>query len=367
MENFGWALNNDERAAFKLRALYKKYGYNQYRMSKFEEYDLYARNKDFLVSDNIITFTDTDGKLLALKPDVTLSIIKSNKENSAGVSKVYYNEHVYRVSKGTQSFKEIMQVGLECIGDIDEYVITEVLSLASKSLDLISENSVLDISDLSLVKSVIEYSGVSKSSEEKIIAYLGEKNIDGVRSVLTEEQVPTEKALVVEKLVSLYGTPEKVMKDIDCFSVNESAKKVVDGLKTLTETLSALGIGDKIRIDFSVTSDINYYNGIVFKGFVSGVPTSILSGGQYDKLMNKMGKNSRAVGFAVYLDEIEKIAEKEDEYDVDVLVIYDDSVSAKEVSVKVNQIINGGETALAKTTVPERLKYKRQVVLKGVK
>ena len=151
------------------------------------------------------------------------------------------------------------------------------------------------------------------------------------------------------------------------FCRKRKCKKSVDGLKTLTETLSALGIGDKIRIDFSVTSDTNYYNGIVFKGFVSGVPTSILSGGQYDKLMNKMGKNSRAVGFAVYLDEIEKIAEKVDEYDVDVLVLYDDSVSAKEVSIKVNEIINGGETALAKKVVPERLKYKRQVVLKGVK
>ena len=70
-------LRNDEKAVFELRSLYSKYGYSRYRMSKFEEYDLYVRNKDFLISDNIITFTDTDGKLMALKPDVTLSIIKN--------------------------------------------------------------------------------------------------------------------------------------------------------------------------------------------------------------------------------------------------------------------------------------------------
>ena len=70
-------LKNEEKAVFELRELYSKYGYLQYKMSKFEEYDLYVSNKDFLVSENIITFTDTDGKLLALKPDVTLSIIKS--------------------------------------------------------------------------------------------------------------------------------------------------------------------------------------------------------------------------------------------------------------------------------------------------
>ena len=127
-------VKNDERAIFELRSLYEGYGYSRYKMSKFEEYDLYVRNKDFLVSDNIITFTDTNGKLMALKPDVTLSIIKNSTDNINSVSKVYYNENVYRVSKGTHSFKEIMQVGLECIGNIDEYCIYEVLMLAAKSL-----------------------------------------------------------------------------------------------------------------------------------------------------------------------------------------------------------------------------------------
>ena len=65
-----------------------------------------------------------------------------------------------------------------------------------------------------------------------------------------------------------------------------------------------------LRIDFSVVNDIKYYNGIVFKGFIDGVPTGILSGGQYDKLMKKMGKSDKAIGFAVYLDEIEKLSNK---------------------------------------------------------
>ena len=100
-----------ERVIYSLRTLYNASGYAQYKMSKFEEYDLYARNKDFLISDGIITFMDTNGKLMALKPDVTLSIIKNSKDDPESVSKVYYNENVYRISKGTRSFKELMQVG----------------------------------------------------------------------------------------------------------------------------------------------------------------------------------------------------------------------------------------------------------------
>ena len=125
-------LKSDERVALRLRELYGAYGYGQYKMSKFEEYDLYAGNKDFLISDNVITFTDTNGKLMALKPDVTLSIVKNTKEGE-GLRKVYYDENVYRISGSSRSYREIMQTGLECIGEIDDYAITEVLMLAAES------------------------------------------------------------------------------------------------------------------------------------------------------------------------------------------------------------------------------------------
>mgnify|MGYP003415210269 CR=1 FL=1 len=85
-------LSKEEKAAFTLRSLYANYGYSQYKMSKFEEYDLYVKNKDFLVSESVITFTDTDGKLMALKPDVTLSIIKNSKDLEGKVMKVSFVE-----------------------------------------------------------------------------------------------------------------------------------------------------------------------------------------------------------------------------------------------------------------------------------
>ena len=84
-----------EHTLFTLRGLYASRGYAPYRMSKFEEYDLYAGNKDFLVSDNVITFTDTNGKLMALKPDVTLSIIKNTRDTDGTPRRIYYNENVY--------------------------------------------------------------------------------------------------------------------------------------------------------------------------------------------------------------------------------------------------------------------------------
>lgn len=123
-------LRSGEQIMYRLRGLYERYGYRRFKMSKFEEYDLYVRNKDFLVSDRMITFTDARGILMALKPDVTLSIIKNTRAEEAGPRKVYYNESVYRSGQGEETFQEIMQTGLECIGELDLYHIYEVIALA---------------------------------------------------------------------------------------------------------------------------------------------------------------------------------------------------------------------------------------------
>ena len=166
-------LSSGEKAVYNLRQLYMGYGYSQYKMSKFEEYDLYVRNKDYLVSDSVITFNDTDGKLLALKPDVTLSIIKNGKDEPSGLQKVCYGENVYRPSEGTRAFKEIMQVGLECQGDIDDYVILEVLTLALKSLEKISDDYALDISHLQIVSCVLDDANLSSEGKKQILTAFG--------------------------------------------------------------------------------------------------------------------------------------------------------------------------------------------------
>ena len=120
----------------RLSQIYQDFGYQAYAMSKFEEYELYLRNKEFLVSDRVLTFTDTDGRLMALKPDVTLSIIKNTSDRDSGVQKLYYHEHVYRPGKNEQGFREIMQIGLECMGKVDGAVMEQVDTAIAVSFGL---------------------------------------------------------------------------------------------------------------------------------------------------------------------------------------------------------------------------------------
>ncbi len=359
MENITKVLSSSEKAVYSLRSLYTEYGYEQYKMSKFEEYDLYVRNKDYLVSDAVITFTDTDGKLLALKPDVTLSIIKNGKDQPNTLKKMCYAENVYRPAKGTRSFKEIMQVGLECQGDIDDYVIYEVLLLASKSLACISQDYALDISHLGIVSAVIDDACLPEIAKKQVLEALGEKNIQAIENICEEFDVENNSTVILKTLVSVYGKGETVINSLRELKLTEKTEKSLEELEVLLSQLKEAGLEDKVNVDFSVINNMKYYNGIVFKGFISGIPTGILSGGQYDNLMQKMGRKSGAIGFAVYMDELEKISAKENEYDVDVVVMYDETSKLKFVADTVKQVVDGGETVLALKTDVDRIRYKR--------
>lgn len=351
-------LQNEEKVILALRELYRRYGYGQYKMSKFEEYELYVRNKDFLISDNIITFTDTNGKLLALKPDVTLSIIKNSQDTPGVVQKVYYNENVYRVSSGTHAFKEIMQVGLECIGDIDAYCLYEVLWLAAQSLRCVRENGVLDISHLGILDGLLERFGVESHDRKEIWRCVGEKNRHELAAVCEEIGLSEDKTAVLQQLTALSGRPETVLAQLRQMPAVMEAPQPVEELEQLCGALQEGGCGDMIQIDFSVVSDSRYYNGIVFKGFVEGAADSVLSGGQYDRLMSRMGRRSGAIGFAVYMDSLQRLLQDARGYDVDTVLVYDEEASVSTLQKAIADLTAQGRTVMAQRQRPEKITYR---------
>ena len=272
---------SDEQAIFALRALYSTYGYLAFKMSKFEEYELYIRNKDFLVSDRIITFNDTNGKLLALKPDVTLSIIKQGEDAPGVKQKVYYNENVYRVSESTGHYKEIMQSGIECLGDIDLYDKFEVLSLAAKSLKTVSESFVLEISHMGIVSAVLDEADADQGFRRDAIRCISEKNTHDLARLCNERGIDGDLSAKLIALVTMYGNRSTVLNQLEEICTSPTAIDALEELKTIPSLLDNISESDKIIFDFSVVNDMGYYNGLVFKGFIDGICEGVLAGGQY--------------------------------------------------------------------------------------
>ena len=317
-----------------LSQMYRDFGYCSYTMSKFEEYELYLRNKDFLVSDRVLTFTDTDGRLMALKPDVTLSIIKNTSDSEFGVRKLHYQEHVYRPGKNDQGFREITQIGLECMGNVDTYCIFEVLLLAVKSLQSISNACVLDISHMGLVSAALDESGLSVVGRQQVLEAIGNKNAHEVRAICDREAVSSTKLVALKNLCGENGF---VLSQLEILFGNVPE---VEQLRRLLTALEQSGI-DCVNVDFSVVNDMNYYNGIVFCGFVQGIPEGVLSGGQYDALMRKMNRKDHAIGFAIYPALLERLLQPRETERISVLY-YEPNAPIEEVLRAVEALRQGG-------------------------
>ena len=351
------AQNTYEKVSRSLRDLYSNYGYTQYKMSKFEEYDLYARNKDFLISDKVITFTDLSGKLMALKPDVTLSIVKNSIDEPEFLQKMYYAENVYRATKGAHAYKEIMQIGLECIGKVDDYCLCEVLTLAAKSLRTISENVILNISHLGFLSDLIDGIGISEQYKAQVIQLIGQKNYHDLSNLCRELGINEERISCFVQILTTTGAPENALPAICHLAADITNVAPVAQLLRVVQAIGEAGLNGILNFDFSVVDDLHYYNGLVFKGFVQGLPQSVLSGGQYDKLMRKMNRRSCAVGFAVYMDMLERLDTDKEMYDVDIVLIYDEDVEPSVLYDCVNNLIAQGNRVMAQQKIPQNVRY----------
>ena len=292
---------------------------------------------------------------MALKPDVTLSIIKNSGNQPGCVRKVYYNENVYRVSEDAHCFKEILQTGLECMGVIDDATLYEVLRLAAASLTLVGKRAVLDIAHRGVVEDLLSPLSPSDETLTAIYRCIREKNRHELREVCERYGVPADTAALLEQVVAIYGKPADALPRLTALLGDTQPLKQ---LKKLTDAFNGTPYADMLRVDFSVVAAGRYYNGIVFKGFVDGVPDSVLSGGQYDQLMRQMNQSGGAVGFAVYLDRLS--GNDTAAYDVDTLLIYGEDADLTALQAAADALRADGSVMLQKE-IPDKLTYGRLV------
>jgi len=253
-----------DRIPLQLRALYESFGYKKYRMDKFETYDTYRENKDFLTGEGIITFTGAGGRLMALKPDVTISIIK-NTDPEAVREKLFYNENVFRMQKGDGEVREIGQTGLEYIGAGDAYAEAEVVILAAKSLALLDENYILNIGHMGFL------TGIFGDLNEDVLAALAGKNRTALAAVCGDSEL-------TEQICTLCEKPTERLEFLEKFVKNDRTRTAFEELKALAGLLCAAGIEDRVRIDFSTVNAADYYNGVVMRGYISKAASAVLAG-----------------------------------------------------------------------------------------
>ena len=299
-------LQPKERASFALRALYEDAGCRKYHMGRFEEYGLYQENRSFLSSEQVITFTDLDGRLLALKPDVTLSIAKTAQPAEGQTLRYYYHENVYRPSAESHTFQEISQMGLEMLGCIGEAEVRQAVCLAAQSLGLLGSAWVLEISHMGYLFGLLDALNVPDEMRPALLEKLRAKNVHELRTAAETAGLDRSEADVLVELLSLSGAYAEVLPKAEAFCRNERMRNAAEELRALAAPLAAAG--GSIRLDLTLAGEMEYYNGLIFQGYLKSLPRPLLKGGRYDLLIRKFTPGAGAIGFAVYLDELDRLS-----------------------------------------------------------
>ena len=129
-------------------------------------------------------------------------------------------------------------------------------------------------------------------------------------------------------------------------------------LKELCTLLERMGVSGSLHLDFSIVNDMNYYNGVIFRGYLPGLASGVLSGGRYDKLLQRMGKQGGAIGFAVYLDQLERLSGSDTGYDADILLLYSAADDPAAVAESACRLRRQGQSVRVERCVPDEGRFK---------
>jgi ATP phosphoribosyltransferase regulatory subunit len=200
--------------------------------------------------------------------------------------------------------------------------------------------------------------GAGEEFNSEIAKCVKEKNAHEIRKIGEKYGVDSERTEDLCRFIGIYGAPESVIEQLRPLCKNEISVKALETLSNIAELFSGRQEAKNIRFDFSTVNDMHYYSGIVFGGFIDGIPESVLSGGQYGRLMEKMGRRADAVGFAIYLDLLSFLDGTREAFDVDVLVIADKGTPASVILELTDALTKDGKSVSVQSAIPEKLRYR---------
>ncbi len=348
-------LNKEEKLVFRLRKLFESYGYEKVAVNLLEEYESYYLHGELFKVDSLLKVIDPSGKLFVLRPDMTMPIAKKfarEKKEYPFNNKVYYSDDVFRIKEGSiGSILKEKQVGIELLGEKNLYSDYEAIKLAVEALKIISPKYHIDFSHVKFLEIIFEKSGFNYDEKEEIFEHIQNRAQSELKKILRNKKIEKKIKDILIDIPNLYGTFEDVIKKVKSYGIGEF-KEIIEELEELRRVLPKVNI----ELDISMVNNINYYTGIIFKGYLEGLSQVALQGGRYDTLAKNFGRDFDAVGFGINLDEIFSKLVKDEMSTKGYLVLIKDYEGIDEILSKLR--VDGKRIKVEKYTEEIRVKMK---------
>ncbi|MGX9757790.1 ATP phosphoribosyltransferase regulatory subunit [Clostridioides difficile] len=283
--------------------------YFQIEPQLFEEYDEFTNINSKIPKESMVKVVN--GRVMVLRADITTSIIKSliPRWEEGLKLKLFYNSSIYK-NKNTVGIKEVRQIGCEYLGESSVEADREVVKLALKILEKYNNNFILEVGSSKYINGLLEELKLNKTCENQIKNLLYTKNNHELKVYIEDLKIKNDVKELLSNILNFQGNLYNVIEKAQKFYCNDKMKQALEELKQINDLIEECNFLDKARFDLSMITMLDYYEGVMFRGYYPDSYKEILSGGRYDSLTKEYGKEIPAIGFTLSVDELMKYVYK---------------------------------------------------------
>lgn len=291
----------------EIERIFTDRGYAYIQPTIFEDYDGLFTLSGILKKESTVKVVSDNFRILILRPDITLNIMKNLiplwEENLR--LKLFYNASVYR-SRANSTVNELEQMGIEYLGEDSLKASKEVIEIALRVLKKYNENFILELGNSKYVNAIFKELNICEKDVILLKKLIYKKNKSEIAEFIKALNLRKEIKDIFLNILNFQGNIDYTSKMAESFYMNEEMKAAIEELKTLNYSMENC-YSKHIYYDLSMITELDYYTGVVFKGYYPDSSGEIVSGGRYDSLTEKFGRKISAVGFSIDTDELSRV------------------------------------------------------------
>ncbi len=290
----------------QLRELFWRSGYSEIETPGIEFYDVYASGSGLAPQEGLFKFFDQQGRILCLRYDGTVPTARlaaTLYRDSQLPLRFSYINSMYRYNEfGGGRQREFTQAGIELMGSQSPAADAEVIAMAieaAKSIGIVDLQ--VSIGQVNFFKGLVAEWGLDEEVAQKLPRLIDAKDMVALEELADRIGLPERAREVLLLMPSLYGTYD-VLDQLAGLVTNTLCLDALTNLRAVLDQLATFGLLEYVSLDLGQLQSLNYYTGIIFKGFTYGLGFPLFSGGRYDQLVNNFGRDLSATGFSIGLN-----------------------------------------------------------------
>lgn len=286
----------------RLTKLFKSRGFSEVITPSLEFYDVFDGSAGAMPQEIMYKLIDNKGRILVLRPDNTMPVVRVASTKLKGFQpplRLFYNQNVFRVSPANSGRRdEIPQCGVELLGVGGIKADLEIIITAIEALKSVTDNFRFEIGHVGFFKKIINELTLLDEEKEQIRKFIEAKNYTALAQKLEDSAKLDAYSRALVELPRLFGGEEVFIRALE-IAPNESASDTIKYLRQIYDLVCSMGYKDNVMVDLGLVQQIDYYTGVVFRGYIQGSGEPVLSGGRYDDLADSFGAKMPATGFAI--------------------------------------------------------------------